>query len=55
MVLTKTPICEFGKKPEFFELKSTEGNLINLNDVKGKKGIFDNVYMHSLSLCRSYN
>ena len=38
MVLTKTPICEFGKKPEFFELKSTEGNLVNLNDVKGKNG-----------------
>ena len=38
MSLTKTPLCEFGKKAEFFELKSTEGNLVNLNDAKGENG-----------------
>ena len=31
MTLTKTPICEFGKKANNFELKSTENKLINLN------------------------
>jgi len=38
MTLTKTPICNFGKKADFFELKSTENKLINLNDIKGKNG-----------------
>ena len=38
MTLTKTPICDFGKKADFFELKSIENKLINLNDVKGKNG-----------------
>ena len=38
MTLTKTPICDFGKKADFFELKSTENKLINLNDIKGKNG-----------------
>ena len=36
MALTKTPICEFGKKAEKFELNSTENKLITLDDVKGK-------------------
>ena len=39
MTLTKTPICDFGKKADFFELKSIENKLINLNDIKGKNGI----------------
>ena len=39
MTLTKTPICDFGKKAENFELKSTENKIITLNDVKGKNGI----------------
>ena len=38
MALTKTPICDFGKKAEEFELKSTDNRLIALNDIKGDKG-----------------
>ena len=38
MTLTKNPICDFGKKADFFELKSIENKLINLNDIKGKNG-----------------
>ena len=37
MALTKTPVCDFGKKAEDFKLKSIENKLISLNDVKGKK------------------
>ena len=38
MVLTKTPICNFGEKAKDFNLKSTENNQISLKDVKGKNG-----------------
>ena len=38
MALTKTPICDFGKKAEEFELKSTDNRLITLNDIRGYKG-----------------
>ena len=38
MGLTKTPICDFGKKADQFELKSTDNKLISLNDVKGENG-----------------
>ena len=38
MALTKTPICDFRKKAEEFELKSTDNRLITLNDIKGDKG-----------------
>ena len=38
MALTKTPICDFGKKAENFQLKSTGNKIISLNDVKGEKG-----------------
>ena len=38
MTLTKTPICDYGKKADFFELRSIENKLINLNDIKGKNG-----------------
>ncbi len=38
MALTKTPICDFGKKAEDFNLKSTENKMISLNDVKGENG-----------------
>ena len=38
MALTKTPICEFGKKADNFNLKSTENKMISLNDVKGENG-----------------
>ena len=34
----KTPICEFGKKAENFELMSTENKLISLNNIKGENG-----------------
>ena len=39
MTLTKTPICDFGKKADFFELKSTDNKIINLNDARGEKGV----------------
>ena len=38
MTLTKTPICDFGKKAENFQLKSTDNKIISLNDIKGKNG-----------------
>ena len=33
-----TPICNFGEKSYEFSLRSTEGKLINLDNVKGKNG-----------------
>ena len=38
MVLTKTPICDFGKKSEDFKLKSINNELISLKDIKGTNG-----------------
>ena len=38
MVLTKTPICNFGKKAEDFKLKSVNNKFFSLNDLKGEKG-----------------
>ena len=38
MVLTKTPICNFGENAKDFNLKSTENKQISLNDIKGKSG-----------------
>tara|TARA_B100001559_G_scaffold289211_1_gene267416 strand:+ start:353 stop:910 length:558 start_codon:yes stop_codon:yes gene_type:complete len=38
MALTKTPICDFGKKAAQFKLKSIENTLISLNDVSGENG-----------------
>jgi peroxiredoxin len=37
-MLTQTPICDFGKKAVPFKLKSTEGKIISLEDLKGEKG-----------------
>ena len=37
MALTKTPVCDFGKKAEDFKLKSIESKLISLSDIKGEK------------------
>ena len=37
-MLTQTPICDFGKKAVPFKLKSTEGKIISLKDLKGKNG-----------------
>ena len=34
----KTPICDFGQAAKSFELKSTNNEIIKLNDVKGTKG-----------------
>ena len=34
----QTPICDFGKKADNFELKSTDNKVISLNDVKGENG-----------------
>ena len=38
MALTKTPICDYGKKAENFKLKSTENKIISLNDIRGING-----------------
>ena len=38
MSLTKTPICDFGKKANDFRLKSTENKILSLNELKGEKG-----------------
>ena len=34
----KNPICDFGKAAKSFELKSTNNEIINLNNVKGENG-----------------
>jgi len=34
----KTPICDFGQAAKSFELKSTNKEIISLNDIKGKNG-----------------
>ena len=39
MVLTKTPICNFGDKAKDFSLKSTENKKISLNNVRGENGL----------------
>ena len=38
MTLTKTPICEFGKKAEDFSLKSINNEVISLSTAKGMNG-----------------
>jgi len=37
MALTKTPVCDFGKKAENFKLKSINKEVITLSDIKGEK------------------
>ncbi len=37
MALTKTPVCNFGKKAEDFRLKSVKNEMISLNEFKGEK------------------
>ena len=39
MVLTKTPICNFGEKAHDFDLKGIDGKSYNLKDCMGKNGI----------------
>ena len=34
----KTPICDFGQGAKSFELKSTNNEIINLNDARGENG-----------------
>ena len=36
MALTKTPVCDFGKKAEDFKLKSINNKVITLSDVRGE-------------------
>ncbi len=38
MVLTKTPICNFGEKANSFNLKGTDGKIHKLEDHLGKNG-----------------
>ena len=38
MSLTKTPICDFGKKAINFELNSTDNKIISLDSIKGENG-----------------
>ena len=38
MALTKTPICDFGKKAQNFKLQSINGKSVSLEDIKGKNG-----------------
>ena len=37
MALTKTPVCDFGKKAEDFKLKSINNKVVTLNDIQGEK------------------
>ena len=39
MVLTKTPICNFGEKTKSFELKGIDGKIHKLEDHAGKNGL----------------
>ncbi len=34
----QTPICDFGQKAPNFELKSVDGKIVSLNDIKGENG-----------------
>ena len=38
MALTKTPICDFGKKADHFQLKSIDNKIVSLSDIKGPNG-----------------
>ena len=38
MVLTKTPICNFGEKPHSFSLKGVDDKIYKLEDCLGDKG-----------------
>ena len=34
----QTPICDFGKKAVPFELKSIDGKILKLDEIKGENG-----------------
>ena len=38
MALTKTQVCDFGKKAEDFKLKSINNKFVSLEEIKGKNG-----------------
>ena len=38
MALTKTPVCDFGKKAEDLKLKSVNNKFVSLEEIKGKNG-----------------
>ena len=38
MALTKTPVCDFGKKAKEFRLKSINNEFVSLSNIKGEKG-----------------
>ena len=38
MVLTKTPLCNFGEKPHSFSLKGVDEKIYKLEDCLGKNG-----------------
>tara|TARA_Y100000590_G_C15031271_1_gene755143 strand:+ start:17 stop:571 length:555 start_codon:yes stop_codon:yes gene_type:complete len=38
MVLTKTPICNYGEKPHSFKLKSVDNKIYKFEDLIGKNG-----------------
>ncbi|MFP4004851.1 MAG: thioredoxin family protein [Alphaproteobacteria bacterium] len=38
MALTQTPVCEFGRKAEDFDLEGTDGRNYTFADIRGEKG-----------------
>ena len=50
MVLTKTPICNFGEKTKSFELKGTDGQLHKLEDHISKNGLLIMFILVTLTL-----
>ena len=38
MTLTKTPVCDFKKKADYFKLKSINNNFLTLDEIKGENG-----------------
>ena len=40
MALTKTPVCDFGKKAEDFNLKSINNKFVSLDERKTKNKCF---------------
>ena len=38
MALTKTPVCDFGKRAEDFKLQSINNKFVSLEEVRGKNG-----------------
>jgi len=39
MTLERPPICEFGKKADYFSLRSTENKLVSLDNIKSENGL----------------